>query len=89
MCTWKCQTIETLGRCCRRPLSLSRQCCFLSIVRPSLHYEPKGERLEALALIRRIDELFLKYPINGARRMAFHLRHRVPRTGDSHPEHRV
>ena len=43
-------------------LSLSRQCRLLSIGRSSLYYEPKGESAETLALMRRIDELFLKYP---------------------------
>ena len=51
-------------------LSLSRQCRLLSIGRSSLYYEPKGESAETLALMRRIDELFLKYPFYGARRMA-------------------
>ena len=55
-------------------LSLSRQCRLLSIGRSSLYYEPKGESAETLALMRRIDELFLKYPFYGARRMALHLR---------------
>ena len=41
-------------------LSLSRQCRLLSIGRSSLYYEPKGESAETLALMRRIDELFLK-----------------------------
>ena len=34
-----------------------------------LYYEPKGESAETLALMRRIDELFLKYPFYGARQM--------------------
>ena len=57
-----------------RALSLSRQCRLLSVGRSSLYYEPKGESAETLALMRRIDELFLKYPFYGARRMALHLR---------------
>ena len=43
-------------------LSLSRQCRLLSIGRSSLYHEPKGESAETLALMRRIDGLFLKYP---------------------------
>ena len=61
-------------------LSLSRQCRLLSIGRSSLYYEPKGESAETLALMRRIDELFLKYPFYGARRMALHLRREGVRT---------
>ena len=55
-------------------LSDSRQCRLLSLGRSSLYYTPKGESAETLALMRRIDELFLKYPFYGARRMALHLR---------------
>jgi len=62
-------------------LSLSRQCRLLSIGRSSLYYEPKGESAETLALMRRIDTLFLKYPFYGARRMALHLRREGVRIG--------
>ena len=62
-------------------LSLSRQCRLLSIGRSSLYYEPKGESAKTLALMRRIDELFLKYPFYGARRMALHLRREGVRIG--------
>ena len=51
-------------------LSLSRQCKVLSISRSSFYYAPKGESPENLALMRRIDELFLKYPFYGSRQMA-------------------
>ena len=50
-------------------LSLSRQCKVLSISRSSFYYAPKGESPENLALMRRIDELFLKYPFYGSRQM--------------------
>jgi putative transposase len=68
-------------------LSLSRQCAILSIGRSSLYYRPRGESEENLALMRRIDELFLKYPFYGSRQMVRHLwregirvgRHRVRR----------
>ena len=62
-------------------LSLSRQCRLLSLGRSSLYYEPKGESAGTLALMRRIDELFLKYPFYGARRMALHLRREGVRIG--------
>ena len=62
-------------------LSLSRQCRLLSINRSSLYYEPKGESAETLALMRRIDELFLKYPFYGARQMVRHLRREGVRIG--------
>ena len=62
-------------------LSLSRQCRLLSIGRSSLYYKPKGESAETLALMRRIDELFLKYPFYGARQMVRHLRREGVRIG--------
>ncbi len=55
-------------------LSLSRQRRLLTISRSSFFYAPKGESPEKLALMRRIDELFLKYPFYGSRQMARHLR---------------
>ena len=68
-------------------LSLSRQCQVLAISRSSFYYAPKGESVENLALMRRIDELFMKYPFYGSRQMVRQLlregiavgRHRVRR----------
>ncbi len=68
-------------------LSLSRQCQVLAISRSSFYYAPKGESPENLALMRRIDELFMKYPFYGSRQMVRQLlregvavsRHRVRR----------
>ena len=65
----------------RPALSLSRQCRLLSIGRSSLCYTPKGETAETLALMRRIDDLFLKYPFYGARQMVRHLRREGVRIG--------
>ena len=55
-------------------LSLSRQCQVLAISRSSFYYTSKGEKPETLALMRRIDELFLKYPFYGSRQMVRQLR---------------
>jgi putative transposase len=66
-------------------LSLSRQCDLLSISRSSFYYALKGESPENLALMRRIDELFLKYPFYGSRQMARQLRREGIRVG----RHRV
>jgi len=68
-------------------LSLSRQCKLLSISRSSAYYRPKGESAETLALMRRIDELFMAYPFYASRQMQAALalegiaagRHRVRR----------
>ena len=58
----------------RPDLSLSRQCEILAISRSSFYYTLKGESPANLALMRRIDELFLKYPFYGSRQMARQLR---------------
>ena len=66
-------------------LSLSRQCRLLRISRSSFYYAPKGESPKNLALMRRIDEVFLKYPFYGSRQMARQLRRDGVRVG----RHRV
>ncbi len=66
-------------------LSLSRRCRLLSISRSSFYYAPKGESPENLALMRRIDGLFLKYPFYGSRQMVRQLRREGVRVG----RHRV
>ena len=68
-------------------LSLSRQCRLLRVSRSSVYHRPKGESAENLALMRRIDKLFLEHPFYGSRQMVRHLwregvcvgRHRVRR----------
>jgi putative transposase len=66
-------------------LSLGRQCKILSISRSTFYYAAKGESPETLALMRRIDELFLKYPFYGSRQMVRQLRREGIRVG----RHRV
>jgi len=66
-------------------LSLSRQCEVLSISRSSFYHAAKGESPETLALMRRIDELFMKYPFYGSRQMVRQLRRGGVRVG----RHRV
>jgi putative transposase len=72
-------------RCDHPDLSLSRQCRLLSISRSSFYYVLKGESPENLALMRRIDELFLKHPLYGSRQMVRQLR----RQGNCAGRHRV
>jgi putative transposase len=69
----------------RPGLSLSRQCRLVSISRSSFYSAQRGERAQNLALMRRIDELFLKYPFYGSRQMVRQLR----REGISAGRHRV
>ena len=66
-------------------LSLSRQCRLLEVSRSSLYYRLKGESEETLGLMRRLDELFLRYPFYGSRQMVRHLRREGVRVG----RHRV
>jgi putative transposase len=66
-------------------LSIARQCKLLGISRSSFYYAPCGESLESLALMRRIDELFLECPFFGSRQMARALQ----REGLSIGRHRV
>ena len=54
-------------------LSLTRQCRLLELSRSSLYYRPVGESAATLALMRRIDELYLRYPFYGSRQMVRHL----------------
>ncbi len=68
-------------------LSVSRQCRLLAVSRSTVYYQPLGENAQTLALMRRIDELYLDYPFYGSRQMMRHLaregvavgRHRVRR----------
>ena len=68
-------------------LSVSRQRRLLAVSRSTLYYRPLGESAQTLALMRRIDELYLKCPFYGSRQMVRHLaraevavgRHRVRR----------
>jgi len=51
-------------------MSLRRQCELLGVNRSSLYYQPVAPDDEELALMRRIDELHLKYPFFGSRMMS-------------------
>ncbi len=55
-------------------LSVRRQCELLRVSRSGLYYEPEPTSPEQLALMRRIDELHLKYPFYGSRKLADVLR---------------
>lgn len=55
-------------------LSITGQCKVLSISRSSFYYVGRGESVTNLALMRRIDELFMSYPFYGSRQMVRQLR---------------
>lgn len=75
-----------VDRACGK-LSIAQQCELLGLSRSGFYYEPRGESPENLALMRRLDALFLEYPFYGSRQMAKALqregciagRHRVRR----------
>lgn len=56
------------------PLSIRRQCELLGVSRSGLYYEAEPTSPEELSLMRRIDELHLKYPFYGSRKIALELR---------------
>jgi putative transposase len=55
-------------------LSVRRQCELLRVSRSGLYYEPEPTSPDELALMRRIDELHLKYPFYGSRKLSDILR---------------
>jgi putative transposase len=61
-----------------------RQCELLDMCRSSLYYQPKPVSQADLALMRRIDELHLKYPFLGARRLARMLQREGVKVGRTH-----
>ena len=54
--------------------SLRKQCALLGISRGSYYYQPQFESVENMAIMRRLDQLHLKYPVYGSRRLAALLR---------------
>lgn len=50
-------------------ISMRRQCELLSVNRSSVYYEPLEPDAEELSIMRRMDELHLKYPFFGSRMM--------------------
>ena len=50
-------------------LSISRQCQLIGLNRSTLYYRAVGESADTLALMRRIDGLYLEYPFYGSRQM--------------------
>lgn len=66
------------------PLPLTRQARLLDLPRSSLYYEPVGTSDRDLALMAAIDEIHLKYPFYGSRRIRDELRDRGFSVGRQH-----
>ena len=49
-------------------LSISRQCRLIGLNRSTLYYRAVGESAQTLALMRRIDEVYLECPFYAAGR---------------------
>jgi putative transposase len=56
-----------------KSLSVRRQCALLGLVRSSRYYRACGETAENLALMRRIDALYMRRPFYGSRKLAWEL----------------
>jgi putative transposase len=54
--------------------SIIEQCALLKIPRSTLYYKPEPVSDEELKLMRRLDEIFTKWPFYGSRRMVAELR---------------
>lgn len=73
-----------MDRACGK-LSIARQVELLGLPRSTFYYAPRGESSEDLALMRRIDELFLESPFFGVRQMV----RTLTREGQIVSRHRV
>ena len=51
-------------------MSIRRQCELLQLERSSYYYQPAQETARNLALMRAIDEEYLRHPFYGSRRLA-------------------
>jgi len=56
------------------PVSISEQCRILKVARSTYYYEASGESEENLAIMERIDELYMDNPTWGSRQMRNRLR---------------
>jgi putative transposase len=54
-------------------LSVVKQCELLGLNRSSIYYEPVATEAEEVCLMRLLDELYLKLPFAGSRRMVSEL----------------
>ena len=50
---------------------MQRQCELLGVPRSTYYYQPLPESAENLRLLRELDELYLKWPFYGSRKLAF------------------
>ncbi len=65
-------------------LSLSQQCRLLNLSRSSIYYKAVGSNTRDLELMRLIDEIHLKWPFYGSRRIRDELRDLGHNVGRDH-----
>jgi len=51
-------------------LTIQQQCELLGLPRSTYNYQPRPESAENLRLLRELDQLYLKVPFFGSRKMA-------------------
>src|SRR5271165_1210917 len=56
-----------------RRLSIQQQCELLGVPRSTYYYQPQPESAENLRLMRQLDQLYMKLPFFGSRKMAVEL----------------
>ena len=56
------------------PLPVARQCNLLELARSTFYYRKKPLRERDLEMMRHIDQIHLKYPFHGSRRIMHELR---------------
>ena len=54
--------------------SIARQCALLKVPRSTLYFKPKPVSDNDLTLMRRIDEIYMRWPFYGSRKMVEELR---------------
>jgi len=66
------------------PLPLARQCRLLELARSTFYYKSKPLKERDLKMMRHIDEIHLRYPFYGSRRIMHELRGRGYEVGRGH-----
>ena len=51
-------------------ITIARQCALVGLARSTFYYRAAGESAQNLALMRRIDEQYLRTPFYGSRKMS-------------------
>jgi putative transposase len=69
-----CESVARWSTVPTRTCPVAAQCRLLKLARSTLYYQPAPVDADDLALMRRMDELYTKWPFYGSRRMVAALR---------------